>query len=90
MGNYIIGLILIILGFTGIVFVIFIIFRAIMVYEERTKILNAIWKLNKKDIENGNEWKWRYKLFDKISFDKMLYEYWTPVKSFYKDSGCIK
>jgi hypothetical protein len=54
------------------------------VYEERKKALGIVHDLAVKDIHSNNlNWEWRFRLFDRISYDKMLYEFWRPVKSYF-------
>lgn len=58
--------------------------------EEKLKIVEKISDLAKDDIINGKDWKWRYDTFDKITHDTMVYKFWIPVESFYKDHACLK
>lgn len=64
-------------------FCLYFINRNNQVYNERKRVLRLISYLSQKDIENKKPWRWRYDEFDKISYNKMVYTFWKPVKSFY-------
>jgi len=70
------------------IFVIIFAIRNNQVLEARMRILDLIWKLNinelpmmsKKAIENCEL---RYKYFESVSFNEMVYKFWKPISSFY-------
>ena len=57
------------------------------VYSERTRILNRVLELTRADMENGRLSGdlifWRYDIFKSISYDRMMYTFWKPVRSFF-------
>lgn len=60
------------------------------VYSERMRVLNLIFDNYYKLLKSGKNVETTYyedklKEFDKISYNEMLYKFWKPVKSFYKD-----
>jgi len=50
-------------------------------------LLNEIGKKFKEDIENEREWLWRYDKFDEVTYNEMMYKFWKPLSSFYKDKS---
>lgn len=63
-------------------------YRNHRVSEERDRILKKVSQLADKDeIDN---WEWRYDAFKEITYEEMLFYFWKPVKSFYKDHACLK
>jgi hypothetical protein len=56
------------------------------VLRERLRIIDKIHELNKADSQYDG---WRYKAFDEISYDQMFYQFWRPVRSFYKNHRCL-
>ena len=60
------------------------------VHKENIRVINIIFDLANKDIENKIDWKWRYTEFDTVSYTKILFMFWKPIKSFYANLNCIK
>ena len=83
---YVIGFIFGAMFFCGVYFL----YRNNEVYKERESIYIKMNVLVDDDIKNGFPWKWRYEEFLKISYNKMLYDIFTPVKNFYIDNKCLK
>jgi hypothetical protein len=74
----------------GMVINLLFLIRNGLVYKESIRVLDMITKLCKQDINNGKDFLWRYDEYDKIRYDEMLYKFWRPIKSFYKDSPALK
>jgi len=60
-------------------------FRNFRVYEERIRVLNYASKKAKEAIDKGCDWEKEYEIADRYSYNEMMYKFWKPVKSFYKD-----
>jgi len=73
-----------------ILFSFFMVFRNQKVFKERMRILDTISQYAHKDIENHKDYDWRYKEFETISYNRMFYRFWIPVKDFFKEMDCIK
>jgi len=58
-----------------------------LVSKYRGVLLSEISKKFKEDIENEREWLWRYDKFDEVTYDEMMYKFWKPLSSFYKDKS---
>ena len=58
------------------------------VNREFLRILETIDTLVKQDIKQKKEWMWRYDAFDATPWDKMLWQIWKPVGSFFADAKC--
>ena len=70
----------------GAVFSLFMLLRNQRVFEERMRILEMIRETTERMINSGiGNWERLYKDFDSISHEKMLYQFWKPVKSFYDE-----
>ena len=67
----------------------YLLYRNDEVYKERQHISNKVSDLAKIDIIGSRNWEWRYKEYNKISYEEMLYKFWIPVKDFYKDNKCL-
>ena len=72
------------------IFILFLI-RIFLVYKERIRIINRIENISKIEVSFGNyNWQWRFKEFESISDREMVFKFWIPIKSFYKNTKCIK
>jgi alkyl hydroperoxide reductase subunit AhpC len=60
------------------------------VLAESLRVLDAIQSLNRQDIEQGKPCEWRYAEFRKVSYERMLLEFWKPVSSFYRNHPCLQ
>ena len=58
-----------------------------LVSKYRGVLLSEISKKFKEDIENEREWLWRYDKFDEVTYNEMMYKFWKPLSSFYKDKS---
>lgn len=73
-----------------LLFCIYMMIRNHLVCNEKLRILGIISQLASEDLKNRKEWVWRYRHFDDISYEKMLFTFWKPLKSFYKNSDILK
>ena len=64
--------------------------RNILVHNELKRVLAVVSILANKDVANGLDWRWRYAEFNTISYNKMLFELWKPVSSYFSSSRCCK
>ena len=58
-----------------LLFSIYILFKNEQVGKFRIKLINKIKEGAKEDIKNNKDWKWRYKEFDKVNYNKMIYSF---------------
>ena len=62
--------------------------RNYAVEAERRRVLDAIYLRTLEDIDNGKDYtevKDRYAVLHNISYKKMLFEFWKPVNSYFKE-----
>ena len=78
------------LSLLTIIFMLFMAVRNNKVYKERLRVLNIISKLAEKNVNMGKDFAWRYDEFESIPYNKMFYEFWKPVSSYFADSDCCK
>ena len=71
-------------------FCFYILVRNNKVFNYRFKILSQIDELAKADIRQCKEWKWRYDNFSQVSYGRMMWQFWRPLKSFYKDTNFLR
>ena len=62
-------------------------FRNKLVWKYRKVVLNELSKKTNEDVENEREWLWRYDKFDEVTYNEMMYKFWKPLSSFYKDKS---
>ena len=72
-------------SYVGILICLLFLIRNLLVYNERQRVLKIVSTLARQDIDNGKDWRARYDLFNNVSYWKMLFHFWKPIKSFYKD-----
>lgn len=63
--------------------------RLHQVAEYRKKLLITIGMLAQQDIIAGKNYKWRLEMFEKVSFDDMLWKFWKPLDSFYEHKNFL-
>jgi hypothetical protein len=68
---------------------IFMLYRNKKVFNYKMKLLDKVSSLAQKDSLADREWKWRYEVFTSVSYNEMLYKFWKPLDSFYKDKSFI-
>lgn len=74
-----------------LIFAIFMFFRINRVHKERMRIIDLIGKKAKQDIAEGRDFNQRWRGFENgVSHCTMIYKFWIPVKSFFKDAKCIQ
>lgn len=57
----------------------------------RFKLINKIGLAITKDIRRGNNrYAWRWDTFNEVSRDEMLFKFWKPLDSFYKNKDFLK
>ena len=71
-------------------FPIFLVLRDKRVYNYRMKLLSIIHDRSKIDIQENRPWKWRYEAYNSVSYDNMLFRFWKPLESFYKDKSFLE
>ena len=77
-----VGLIFIAVGILGFVFF----WRRIdAVFDERLRVISVLFERAQESARKGEDWKYYRKPFDEISFNEMVYTFWKPVGSFFKD-----
>ena len=70
-----------------ILFSLSMLLRNWLVFKYRGVLLSEISKKFKEDIENEREWLWRYDKFEEVTYNEMMYKFWKPLSSFYKDKS---
>jgi hypothetical protein len=61
------------------------------VYDFRKDILLAIHNCVQTDIQNNLPWKWRYTMFEKVSYDQMFYSLRSlKLGNYYKDTTFVE
>jgi len=53
------------------------------VYAHRMALLKTISQRAQDDITAHRDWRWRYDLFEAVSYTRMWLEWWKPLESFY-------
>ena len=72
---------------TFLLFNCYLAYRNYKVYEERGRIIDKTYNLNKKDISKREYdlLDYRSDILEKYTYSEMLFKFWIPVKDFYKD-----
>jgi hypothetical protein len=66
-------------------------YRNLCVYNYKRDILDVVSVLAQADIQLGLSWEWRYEMFNSSpSYTSMLFQFWRPLDSFYKDSPMLE
>lgn len=61
------------------------------VYRYRVDLIDKISKRTKEDIGNLNyNWEWRFVEFRKVGYQKMVWQFWKPIDSFYDLDKLLK
>jgi hypothetical protein len=83
-------LILLLGAASSLVFAIFMHCRNSAVYRERGRIIDEINRLNGIDIDAGRPYSpTRYRAFNEVSYDEMVWKFWIPVQNFYRNHRCL-
>lgn len=77
------------LAFMGL-FCILMLIRNEMVYKYRISLIHKIAEMGDKDIRAGKDPRWRWEYFHRVDYDTMVYKFWKPLDSFYKNKAFIK
>lgn len=51
------------------------------VSELRLTILQLIHNCSEEDLAGGRPWEWRFRTLNTVSFDRMLLQFWKPVRA---------
>jgi len=65
------------------------IFRNAKIYKYRMKLIEQIALRCDEDIDNEQGWKWRWDVFESVSYDEMMYKFWKKLDDFYPDKTFI-
>ena len=68
----------------------YLLYRNQKIYSYRVELLRKISERATEDITNNIDWHWRYDTFESVSYDEMIYKFWKPLDSFYKDKKFIQ
>jgi hypothetical protein len=60
-----------------------------MVFNYRQKVLKVLSACCSHDIDLGRDWRWRWDLYEQVSFSKMVYCFWRRISSFYPDKAMV-
>lgn len=66
--------------------------RNTQVLHEANRVIDKIHNLNLADINAGNYLylSARWRAFDEVSYYQMVFEFWKPVRSFYRNHRCLR
>lgn len=73
----------VVLNATCLTFSIYFLIRNRKVAKCRREVLDKISDLTDADIRLFRSWRWRYDMFDGVSYPRMVYSFWKPVDSFF-------
>ena len=59
------------------------------VFDYRKNLLEKISKAAKKDIKNGKDWTWRYRVLETVTYNEMMWKFWKSLDSFYSNKSFI-
>lgn len=65
-----------------IIFCIYMLIRNQMVKNYRLKLIDKIFSFK--------DYKWRNEIYDSVSYDKMMIQFWRRLDSFYPDKSFLK
>jgi len=64
--------------------------RTMTVSAYRNNILANLSRVCMIDAIYGRDSNWRFDVYDSVSFKRMVFQFWRPVESFYKDTSFIE
>lgn len=65
-------------------------YRISQVNSYRISLIDQIDKAVKKNLERGElNWKWRYQRLSEVTYHEMVWKFWKPLNSFYKDTSFL-
>jgi len=59
------------------------------VYKYRIGLLDRISKAAEEDINMGRDWRWRYDILHKVTYQEMVWKFWKPISSFYNHYSLV-
>lgn len=62
-----------------------VLWRSQRVGDYRRRLYMEIFAISLREIENGVDYTWRWRVMDTVSFNQMVYKFWKPLDSFYPD-----
>jgi len=86
------GIFITVIGIGTLIVCCVLLIRNELVYREQMRVLAIVSQKTQEDIKNNiyePDFLWRYREFEKVTYDKMLYQFWKPIKSFYKNNPAI-
>lgn len=78
------------LCFIGIIVCSIILKHNERIYAYRRQVLSDVHDACMDDIVNMREWYWRYKVFDTVAYNKMVWQFWKPIDSYYPNKSFTK
>lgn len=84
------NIIVLTIGTLLVLFCIFILIRNQKVYQYKIKIVEFVYEKSIEDANKGKESQWRWEKLDEVSYHEMMYKFWKPLDSFYKDKRFFK
>jgi hypothetical protein len=57
------------------------------VYRYRTTLIVKVSEAAEKDALAGAEWMWRFNEFDRVGYQRMMWQFWRSLDSFYPDKS---
>ena len=67
----------------GVVASVGFLWRNWCVREYRLRLINEIRDAGLVDIRHGQPWEWRWRVYETVSYDAMLFQFWRSLDSFY-------
>jgi hypothetical protein len=66
-------------------------YRNLRVHGKLMELLNLVSNAAKDDIDHERPWAWRYRALDRVSYNRMVFEFWKPVRtrSWWDDTSFI-
>ena len=71
---------------------VYVLWRNYRVWSLRCRMIDAISEANTQDIQAGRDVRWRWQVFDSVSYGTMLWQAWKPVRpsSFWKNEEFLR
>jgi hypothetical protein len=74
----------------GSIFCLFMIWRNTRVYEYRTRLVHGAHDAYREEIrDDGRYDPWRYHAFERVTYNRMLFQFWRKMDSFYPDKSFL-
>jgi len=75
-------------------FVFFLMYRNVRVYQFRTMLFEQIIAISRQEVHQDpfTNWYWRYTYYNTVSYDQMMYRFWVPLKvnRWYKEDAFLR